>query len=91
MEGVRVCWDGGGWTCLILLIPNIQISVYLSIYMVYFGNGVGDVIPGSCGRAIWNEDWDVAAFFCWYDQEKSIAYAPSCNVLMNAGYVLEAI
>jgi hypothetical protein len=83
-----------GWRgveVLDLVDPEYPDFCYLSICMVYFGNGAGDVMPGSCGSAIWNEDWDVAAFFRWYDQEKSIAYAPSCNVLMNAGYVLEAI
>ena len=43
--------------------PKYPDTVYVHVMMMYFGNGISDVKPGSCGSAIWNKANEVVAFF----------------------------
>jgi hypothetical protein len=81
-----------GWRGVNVTIdPEHPEFTYVEVCMVYFGNGASDVKFGSCGSAIWNDENQVGAFFRWYDPVSAVAYAPSVDVLIEAGYTLEAI
>lgn len=83
-----------GWRGVNMINPVDHDSpefTFLHTSMIYFGNGASDILPGTCGSALWTDENKVVALFRWYDQVDAIAYAPSVDVLIEAGYTLEAI
>jgi hypothetical protein len=64
---------------------------YYECMIVYFGNGVDDIFPSTCGSALWTEDKEVAAIFRWYYLKDAIAYVPAVDILITSGFKLEAI
>ncbi|CAM6109783.1 unnamed protein product [Calypogeia fissa] len=64
---------------------------YVATNMIYLGNGIDEILAGTCGSALWTQAKQVSCFFRYYDPVDCIVYAPSVDELMVAGFRLEAI
>ena len=55
----------------------------------YFGNGADVLFDGSCGAAVWNDDYDVIGQFRFQESTPAgLCYCPSYSTLKDLGYII---